>query len=183
MSSVYYPAGCETEVGEHYCNPCDEIEHGKIRSVAFIKSAFVFDDPTNPTEWEAGVASGDIVIIPEVTGTFNGGDPVESTGYGDQATKITGYNFELAFKDPSYVNNAAFYNALKRSRGYKVAYRTETQTHISTNTVTVIPKNPVAEELTSEVVWDVLVKFSQGDMPEPFATPPQIFQCFAYEAA
>lgn len=182
MSSVYYPAGCETEVGEHYCNPCDEIEHARVRSVGFIKST-AFTDPSDPTEWEAAVATGDITVIPEVTGTFNGGDPVESAGYGDQATKITGYNFELAFKDPSYANNAAFYNALKRSRGYRVAFRTENYIHISTNTVTVIPKNPISENLTDEVVWDVLVKFSQGDLPEPFATPPGIFQCFAYEAA
>lgn len=182
MSSVYYPAGCETEVGEHYCNPCDAIEHGRVRSIAFIKKSFVFEDPTDPTEWEAGVASGDIIIIPEVLGSFNGGEPVESTGYGDQATKITGYNFELPFKDPSYANNADFYNGLKRSRNYKVAYRTENYTHISDNAVTVIPKSPVGEDLTSEVVWDVLVKFSQGDIPTPTLTPPGIFECFAYEA-
>lgn len=178
--SIYYPEGCDTAVPPHHCDPCAPIEHGRVRSVAFIKQSFEFTDPTDPNEWTTGIENGDIVVIPEVLGSFDGGAPVEAPGYGDQETKITGYNFSLLFKDPNYLENADFYNAIKRSRNYKIAYRTETQTHISTNTVTVLPKNPVAEELTSEVVWDVEVKFSQGDLPEPFNTPAGTFaQCFA----
>jgi hypothetical protein len=179
---IYYPTGCDTEVGNHYCNECADIEHGRVRSVAFIKKDFAFSDQTDPTEWETGVANGDIIIIPEVLGSFDGGSPVESTGYGDQQSKITGYNFVLTYKDPNYKENADFYNALKNSRNYKVAWRTETLTHVSDNTVSVIPKQPVTENLTDEVVWDVEVKFSQGNLAEPFATPAGIFACFDYEA-
>lgn len=177
---VYYPSGCDAEVVNHYCNPCDEIEHGRVRSVAFIKSDFEFTDPTNPTEWTAGIASKDIIIIPEVNGSFDGGSEVEAPGYGDQQTKLVGYNFQLTYNDPNYKNNADFYNALKRSRNYKLAYRTETQTHITDNNVSVIPKNPVAEDLTSEVVWNVIVKWSQGDLPVPYDTPTGIFTCYDY---
>jgi hypothetical protein len=180
MSSVYYPAGCEAIVPPHYCNPCDTTENGRVRSVAFIKNTVAFTDPANPVEWETAIGNGDIIVIPEVSGTFNGGDPVTAAGYGDQAEKITGYNFELVFKDPSYVNNADFYNAIKRSRNYLIAYRTSTQTHISTNAVTVIPRAPVTETLTDEVTYEVTVRFSQGDLPVPVATPPGIFQCFDY---
>jgi hypothetical protein len=180
--SIYYPSGCDAVVPEHYCNPCEATEHGRVRSVAFIKKDFAFTDETDPTEWQAGIESRDIIIIPEVLGSFDGGAPVEGAGYGDQQTKLNGYNFELNYKDPNYKENADFYNALKYSRAYKIAYRTETQTHISDNAVSVLPKNPVAEDLTSEVVWDVQVKFSQGDLPEPFDTPAGIFECFAYEA-
>lgn len=180
--SIYYPTGCNTAVPDHFCDPCEATEHGRVRSVAFIKKSFSFSDPTNPTEWTAGIDSKDIIIIPEVLGSFDGGAPVESSGYGDQQSKLTGYNLSLQFKDPNYKENADFYNAIKFSREYKVAYRTETQTHISTNTVSVLPKNPVAEDLTSEVVWDVEAKFSQGDLPEPFNTPAGVFECFAYSA-
>lgn len=158
------------------------MEHARVRSIGFIKDSFAFVDPTDPTEWQAGIASKDIIIIAEVLGQFDGGQPVEGSGYGDQQSKLTGYNFELGFKDPNYKNNADFYNAIKNSRNYKVAYRTETQTHISDNNVSVIPRNPVTENLTDEVVWDVLVKFSQADLPEPFDTPANIFQCFDYSA-
>lgn len=178
--SVYYPSGCATAVGDHYCNPCDDIEHGRVRSVAFIRSDFVFTDPTNPLEWRTGILAKDIIIIPEVNGSFDGGSPVESTGYGDQETKLTGFNFQLTYNDPNYKLNADFYNAIKRSRDYRVAYRTETLTHLSENNVTVIPKNAVGEELTSEVVWNVLVKWSEGDLPVPYDTPAGIFTCFDY---
>ena len=177
---VYYPAGCTAEVPDHYCNPCDALEHGRVRSVAFIDSAFDFVDPSDPTEWQAGIAAKSIIVIPATNGSFDGGSEVETPGYGDQQTKLTGYSFVLTYNDPNYKLNADFYNLLKRSRNYKIAFRTETLTHLSVNTVTVIPKNPVAEDLTSEVVWNVAVKWSEGDLPVPYDTPAGIFECFDY---
>ena len=178
--SIYYPEGCESAIPDHQCDPCEVPEHGRVRSVAYIKSSFNFIDPEDPTEWSAGIDSRDIIMIPEVLGSFDGGAPVESAGYGDQSTKLTGYNFSLVYKDPNYRDNCDFYNAIKASRNYKVAWRTETQTHISDNTVSVIPKQPVTEDLASDVVWDVEVKFAQGDLACPFDTPAGIFdQCLA----
>lgn len=178
--SVYYPSGCSTSVPDHYCDGCPVIEQGGIRSVAFIKEGFDFTDPTNPTQWQAGIASKDIIIIPNVFGDFDGGSPVEAQGYGDQATRLTGFNFQLTYNDPDYKNNADFYNAIKRSTVYRIAYRTQTLTHISENNVTVIPKNAVATELTSALGWNVLVKWSEGDLPVPYDTPAGIFTCYDY---
>lgn len=177
---VYYPAGCDAAVGEHYCNNCDPAEHGRLRSAAFIASDFAFTDPSNPVEWAAGIAAKKIIIIPEVNGSFDGGSEVEVPGYGDQATKLTGYNFQATYNDPNYKLNADFYNALKRSRNYRFAYRTENLVHITQNTVSVVPKNPVTDDLTSEVVWNVLVKWSEADLPVPYDTPVNIFTCFDY---
>lgn len=182
--SIYYPEGCEAEVPDHICDPCPSPEHGRVRSIAFIKSSFSFTDQSDPTEWVTGINNRDIIVIPEVLGSFDGGAAVEGPGYGDQSTKVTGYNFSLLFKDPNYRENCAFYNGIKNARNYKIAWRTETQTHISDNTVSVIPKQPVTEDLASEVVWDVEVKFAQADLACPFDTPPGIFaQCFLVEAA
>lgn len=182
FSAIYYPGGCDVAVGAHYCNPCEPIEHGRVRSVAYVKKDFAFTDPTDATEWEAGVAAGDIIIIAEVIGSSNGGAPVEAPGYGDQSTKITGYDFEVVYKDPNFAQNADFYNAMKYSRNFKIAYRTENFTQISTNAVSVVPSAPITENLSDEVVWNVTVKFTQGDIPTPIATPAGIFTCFAYSA-
>lgn len=178
--SVYYPSNCDDLVPDHICDPCEEIEQGRIRSVAFFKSTFAFTDPSDPTEWETGFAAGDIILIPQTKGTFDGGAEVEAPGYGDQVTRLTGYNFQLQYQDPNYKQNCNFYNTLKNSRQYKAAYRTETQIHIIDATVQVIPKNPVQEDPTTEVVWDILVKWSGKDVPCPFDAPPGIFdQCVA----
>ena len=180
--SVYYPSNCDDLVPDHICDPCEELEGGRVRSMAFIKSTFAFTDPSDPTEWEAGFLSGDIILIPQTKGTFDGGAEVESPGYGDQVTRLTGYNFQLQYQDPNYKQNCTFYNTLKNSRAYKAAYRTETQIHIIDTTVQVIPKNPVQEDTNTEVVWDVLVKWSGKDVPCPYDVPPGIFDACVYNA-
>ena len=173
--AVYYPASCDDLVGDHYCDPCEDVEQGRVRSVAFIKTTFTFTDPSDPLEWEAGFASGDIILIPQTRGNFDGGTEVESTGFGNQATRLTGYNFQVQFQDPNYKQNCAFYNALKKSRQYKFAYRTSTQIHMVDYTVQAIPKNPVQDDLATDVVWDVLVKWQGADVPCPHDAPPGIF--------
>lgn len=178
--NVYYPTGCAASIGNHYCNDCDAPEYGGIRSVAFIDNSFQFTDPTSPTQWAAGIAAKKIIIISSTNGSFDGGSEVEGPGYGDQQSKLTGYNFQLTYLDPNYKLNADFYNSLKRSSNYRFAYRTETLVHLTENTVSVIPKNPVTAALTDEVTWSVLVKWSEGDLPVPYTAPAGIFTCFDY---
>lgn len=180
---IYYPSGCDAELGEHYCDPCENPEHGRVRGVAFIRDSFEFTDPSNPVEWQTGIGNKDIIIIPQTNGSFDGGSEIEVPGYGDQATKLTGYNFVLTVNDPNYANNATFYNQLKRSREWKAAYRTETKLHIIDKVVSVVPKNPVAEDITSEVVWNLAIKWSDEDLPIPYDLPEGIFTCFDYSGA
>lgn len=181
--AIYYPSGCETEIGDHYCSDCDTVDNGRIRSVAYIASDFSFTDPSNPVEWSTGIGLKKIIIVPQTNGTFDGGSEVEVPGYGDQATKLTGFNFVATYNDPNYKNNATFYNALKRSRNYRFAYRTGASIHLTQNNVSVVPKNPVTDDVTSEVVWNVAVKWSEEDLPIPYDIPPGIFDCFQYTGA
>lgn len=176
--AVYYPSDCEVEIPDHICDPCETKEKGRIGSTAFIKTSFEFTDPSDPTEWQTGINVRDIIIIPEVLGSFDGGTEVEGPGYGRQSTSLLGYNFTANFKDPNYKGNCDFYNLLKNSRAWKFAFKTETQIHITTNPVQVIPKNPVTEELNSDVVWDVTVKWDDQNLPCPFDEPAGIFTCF-----
>jgi hypothetical protein len=100
--AVYYPSDCEVEIPDHICDPCETREKGRIGSTAFIKTSFEFTDPSDPTEWQTGINAGDIIIIPEVLGSFDGGTEVEGAGYGRQSTSLLGYNFTANFKDPNY---------------------------------------------------------------------------------
>jgi hypothetical protein len=179
MSTIYYPTGCDTGIPAHYCNPCDALEHGRVRSVAFISSNFTFTDPSDPTEWQAGIDSGEIRIIPEVLGSFDGVTAVEETGFGDLSTRLTAYDFVLTYKDPNYKDNCAFYNAMKQSRNWRIAFRTENLVHLSDVSAQAIPKNPITEELTSVVSWEVEVKWTQPDIHCPYDVPAGIFDCFA----
>lgn len=179
--AFYTPAGCDSIIGDHSCDPCETIESAKVRSVGYIKSSYTFVDPTSPAEWNLAIANKNVIIIPFVNGTFDGGAEVTKDGYGDQVTKLTGYNFTAQYKDPNYRKNAIFYNGIKTSLSYKFFYRTSSQTHITNNTVQVIPKNPVTAAATDDVVWDVTVKWADTDLPVPHNTPAGIFDhCFDY---
>ncbi|SRR6185295_2827500 len=177
--AIYYPSDCEVEIPEHICDPCESFEQGKIRAVAFIKNTFSFIDPTSPTEWQTGILSHDIIVIPAVIGSFDGGTEVLGPGYGDQSETLIGYDFTSTIRDPNYTSNCTFWNLLKTSRLYKYAYKTGTQIHLTNNPVVVIPKNPVTEDINSFVEWNILIKWKDSDLPCPFDVPPGIFdECF-----
>lgn len=177
---IYYPS-CEQAIPEHICTPCDKQEHGRIRGTAFVKKTFAFIDASNTTEWQAGIASGDIIIIPQTNGSFDGGTPQEGPGYGDSVSTYIGSDFVATFKDPNYADNCAFYNVLKRSRNYNFAYCTETKVHVTSKPVVVLPKSPVADDINSLVEWDVTVKWRESDIPCPVNIPEGIFDCFLTE--
>lgn len=173
--AIYYPSDCEVEIPDHVCDPCETYEQGKIRAVAFIKSTFEFTDPTDPTEWQSGLNSHDIIVIPAVIGSFDGGTEVLGPGYGDQSETLLGYDFTSTIRDPNYKSNCNFWNLLKATKNYRFAYKTETQIHITNNPVTIIPKNPVTEDINSFVDWQALIKWKDKDVPCPVDAPAGIF--------
>lgn len=181
MAYVYYPQCADEDLPDYIPDICpddEDPEHGRIRSVAFIHKDFIATLKATPTEttWKNGITSKKIIIIPKVTGAYDGGSAVMGQGYGDQTEKVTGYNNSLTFKDPTFKKNSAFYNALIKSSPWHIAFRTETQTQISDNPVQVIPKNPITDSLTDEVVFDVECKWSQALMTVPFDTPLGVFE-------
>lgn len=181
MYQIYYPTGCDTSIPDHVCDPCEPVEGARVRSAGLIKKTFNFINPSNPVEWVAAIAAKNVIIIPFTNGTFDGGSEILKDGYGDQLQRLVGYNFKADFKDPNYLHNGAFWNAVKNSTQYKFFYRTETQIHITAVTVQVIPKNPVTLAITDEVVWDIGVIWADQNLPVPYSAPAGIFDnCFDY---
>jgi hypothetical protein len=69
---------------------------------------------------------------------------------------------------------------LKRSSNWRFAYKTENFVHLTTKTVSVVPKNPVTDDINSDVVWNVTVKWAEEDLPIPYTTPAGVFVCLDY---
>ncbi len=176
--AIVYPSNCDEVDLAHQCDDCEDPELGRIRGIAFIKDDFAFSNAASYTEWFNGIASGDIIIVPFTRGSFDGGTPKEGTGYGDQATKYIGSDYSLTYFDPNYAINRDFYNNIKRFQNYKVAYKTETLVHITDKVCQVLPKAPVQDDITSEVVWEIMVKWSSQNEPTPYTAPDAIFICF-----
>ena len=157
------------------CSDCPEYEYGRIRSAFYYKNSFSFVDPTNPSEWDAGIASGDIIVIWETQGSYDGGTTSELTGFGDREFTNGGTSHVLTYKDPNYAENCDFYNAMRGSSNYAFGFRTSSKIHLTGAPVTASPKNPVADDLKSNVVWEVTVKWQNPDSPCPYDTPDGIF--------
>lgn len=180
----YYSESCDNIIPNHNCDPCAATEYARVRSLAFIKAS-VYDaiaaDPSDPAPWLAAIAAEDnsVIIIPFVNGELQEPAEVLGPGYGDQVEKLLGFDYQLLANDPNYKENCDFYNAIKRSRDYHVAYRTKTQIHISNEPVTIIPKAPIANDLNAEVVWALTIKWRGSDQPCPYDTPEGVFdECF-----
>jgi hypothetical protein len=180
---VYYPI-CAEQIPDHIADNCPgAIEHARARSVGFVHTSYLDVlklDPTDEATWVAGIDEKQIIIIPDTTGTYDGGTPVDGPGYGDLETSLAGYRHVVNYKDPNYRENVDFYNAIKYSRSWVPAIRLETQTILFDKPAVIIPKTPVTENLTDDVVVDVELRISQPDLPVPFDTPPGVFIPYAY---
>lgn len=172
----------------HYCDPCDEGEKGRIRSIAFIAKsiASTIVAPWDLTTWLAAVEAETIHIIPQTSGTYDGGTPKEIPGFGDELTKKVGDDYVLTFKDPNYLENIAFYEALEKLE-FIPAWRTETLVSFAGAGIKgckVTAKAPVEDDLESIVAWNVEVKWFGESKPVSSATTPivTLFSCFETDA-
>lgn len=171
--SVYYP-GCTTTQADPICTDCPTKELGDVRSVFFVRNTFTFTDITDTAEWTTGLNAKDIFVLPFTRGTFES-TPNLQEGFGDVVETLDGYDHDLNYFEPNYKANCNFYNDIKRSKEWKVGYRTETQVHLSDVVATIIPKAPIVEGKTTSVIWSVQVKFSQEDIPCPSDQPTGVF--------
>lgn len=184
MAYVYYPSDSNCGVIPAYsCTPCNRPELGRVRSIAIVSSSFVFLDHSNSTEWDAGILSGDIEVIWETQGSFDGGVIQELPGFGDRAFSNGGITFTLTYKDPNLIKNVDFYNATKNVSDKRIIFRTETQIWDSGVPVTFQPKIDVQDDLLSQVLMAVTVKWQSQNLPVNYDTPSGIFdECYAVAA-
>jgi hypothetical protein len=177
---AYYPSGCDENITNHTCGTCG-VELSRVRGTAFVNKSYyatLSADFEDEALWAAGVASGAIIVYPETQGEFDGGTPNMGQGYGDTEESLNSYTFMLSFKDPNYVGNRDHYNSVKGSRNFHVAFRSETVLAISDEPCTIVPKNPIANDLKVERTWDVEVKWTSDNFPEESAIPANLFTCY-----
>ena len=172
--ALYYP-GCPTDITDPQCSDCPSKELGDIRSIFFFKNDFV--DITSTAEWTSGIEAGTIYVFPYTRGTLEVAETM-SEGFGDQDEALDGFTYTVNAIDPTYKNNWGFWNTFKGSQRWKVGYRTESLVHASSKTAIVVPKAPIAEGKKSAIRWNVTIKFTQDNIPEPQTMPTGVFdQC------
>lgn len=137
----------------------------------------------DPTVWASGQNDDlKVIVIPQTHGEYPAPSEITGPGYGDQVEQIVGFDHQVTFFDPTYSDNCDFWNAMRSARNYHLAYRTSSKIHITQDPVTWIPKAPIADDLGSEVVWNVLAKWRNINTPCAYDVPANIFDsCYEPE--
>ena len=156
---LIYKTCADGDFDEAYtCDPCLTAENGNVRSLVLIRKGTVIAFPLVKFDWELQVGLGNIFIMPETRGSFDGGTPKYITGYGSIKEKKVGDDYVLAVRDPNYVDNVAFYQEAEKHL-WNIAYLSETQLNYVAQDVTIAAKAPIEEDLETDVAWDLELKW------------------------
>ena len=170
-----------TTVPDYDCNDCPSIEYGRIRSVAFIKKTYfstLIASPTSTSVWLTGIQNGTIIVLARTSGSYDGGATSELVGFGDDATMNGNTTHSAEVMDANYKTNCDFWNAIRNSSEYTLAFRTSSMVHFAGTagpTVTITPNNPVADDINSVVGWKAKLKWTNSDSPCAYTKPTGIF--------
>lgn len=184
MATGYYPSTCDSTIGEHGCDACAVREHGRVRGAGFIHEnyyATLIANPNLAANWTNGLDIGTegIMNIPEVEGELSEPSPVIRTGFGDVKDFLLGFDWAASFRDPNFMENCDFWNDMNNARGeFYFFYRTETQTFITDQPVTVIAKQIIENDIDSLVLWKVDVTWRSFNNPCNYTTIPILRTCW-----
>lgn len=177
--SIYYPGSdCGSQIAGYNSSCCPRKEGARIRHVWFQKNTYEFTDAEDADEWTTAITAYNVVIIPNVRGSSDGGVWTTSEGFGDVVEEAESYEETITYTDPNYLNNVANYNALARSKTYRFGFCTATLGYLSDQAASFKPKRPIQADIKQSVYGDVEVKFVQTTQPIPFTYPQSIFNCF-----
>lgn len=185
MSGYASTYGCASSEATHICHDCPD---GRVREFARTRSggwvttsylAVLLAAINNPATWEAGIASGDIIMLPQTSGSYDPGDPKELKGFGDIKVSYGPREMVLMLNDPDYVDNYAFYNEISRRSNLVPFFRTSNSVHVFDKPASIKAKDPVADDLEEEVIWQVESKVTSENLPTIHSTAAilSVFSC------
>ncbi len=186
--SYSYLYGCGASEAAHTCHDCPEgqvREFARTRSTGFIKEAYLptlLANPTDITKWDDGIASGSIILIPKTSGSYDPGDPKELKGYGDRKSSYGPRTMKLMFNDPDFADNYHFFNEISERTDLVPFFRTSSLVRIFDKPASIKAKDPVADDLEEEVVWNVECEVVSTNLPIMVkdTTIKSIFICKAF---
>jgi hypothetical protein len=170
--SIYNP-GCG-EITPPVCQDCPTKELGRVRHFWLQKVTYTFADITDAAEWATAICNGDVYVFPYANGTIEQAELL-SDGYGNVPQTLDSYEFTGNLHEPQYKNNIAFWNDVKRSNQFLFGYCTQTLGHLSEVPAMFFPKAPVSADVKSKIDLNIMVKFVQEDLIEPFVFPTSVF--------
>ena len=179
MGIIYKDCGHGEFDTPYTCNPCPDGEGGRIRSLVLVKKGTEISIPIDAEEWEADIVAGNIIILPEVRGSFDGGTPRMVAGYGSNTEIKVGDDYVLNVSDPAYADNAVFWEESERHT-WNICYVSEKVLVYVPAEVQLMAKAPIDEDLNAVVDWDIELRWFSRVKPivaGDYADIKNFFRC------
>lgn len=172
-------ANCPVTVPTYIELGCFNRDPGRVVALAFIDEDKTFTDPSAAAEWLVETYASSILIHQQVRGSYAKPSANKVPGYGDQSEHTVGRTHTLTARVPSVKGNEGYWNALNKSRNYKVAFVTGEDygiLYMVDKLVNIDAGLVVEEGLDSEVAWDVMISWVDIDSPATYDCPTSIFK-------
>lgn len=171
----------EVDIEPHYAFLCNDVpEKARIRRGAWLHASVyetvIAADVTDAATWTPHIATGKLIILPELQGLFDGGTAIMNPGFGDNKEEYGGSNFKATLRDRNYKQNWGHYRSLVGKSDWHLVYLYETQGHITSKPVSVSPKAAASDNTDDNVVWESEVSWTQHFTPAPFDAPLSVFK-------
>lgn len=181
-SSTY---GCGSEEAVHTCHDCPDgrvREFARVRHGGFIKKdylATIAADPTLLASWTNGITAGNVIILPETSGSFDPGTPKELKGFGNRKKGFGPRTMKMLINDPDYADNYHFYNEIVDRTDLVPFFVTSSLLHLFDTEASITASDPVADDLEEEVFWNVECEITSKNLPSKHqvATILEVFAC------
>lgn len=159
------------------------IEKGRINAIAFVteeKAALADADNalwSTPSFYTDEDYTGDIVIHKKVSGGYAGADTTVP-GKGNQQNRTSGKNHTVTIRVESVKGNDGYWNKLNVSDNYRLVFVTDDYSLLLVSTTNCsISANLILEDnLESIVEWEVVITWSDLDLPKTFDVPAGVFE-------
>jgi hypothetical protein len=164
-SNLYF-LDCDTDTIAF--DPEQHNEYGRVRSVAFIRKAYlqqILADPENLTKWTDGINSGDVIILERTAGSYDSGNPLKLKGYGKRLSTHGYRDMRLTFNVCCNKINYDFFNDLDKRTDYVPAFRTGSYMHIFASPADIMTKEEAQDDIESTVLWTIDCTVRNRDLP------------------
>lgn len=174
-----YVPGCENQIRDYNCDKCPDKELGRISNIAFVKNSYYSTIAASPQDgnlWTAGLNDLRVILIPDVHGELPEPSEIVGQGYGRTLEEFLSYDYIVNVFDRRYKENAEFYDLIKESGQYHLAYFTETLGHLTPIPATILPRPIIQDDPGSIVEMKTVIKWRHRGIPIPFNAPAGLFE-------